>query len=75
MKEARWAIDTPARQPLGTVYVHLCSGQTREIDDVQGVTVTDADVIFDRGEGKAVVIPRSEIYYTCQQPGDTPSAY
>jgi hypothetical protein len=75
MAETDWLIKTPAADPLGTVYVHLCSGEVREISDVEEIAMTDAHVIFTRGNQEAVVIERPDIYYTCREPGDAPPSY
>jgi hypothetical protein len=76
MAETDWTVKTPiAEPPLGTVYVHLCSGEVREITDVQEIAMTDAQVIFTRGDREAVIIDRRDVYYACCEPGDAPSAY
>jgi hypothetical protein len=75
MAETKWTLKTPVAEPLGKVYVHLCSGEVREVTDVREIAMTDAYVIFTRGDEEAVVIDRRDIYYTCREPGDAPSAY
>jgi hypothetical protein len=75
MREAEWTIEAPVTGTPGTIYVHLCSGGVREIEDVEEISMTDAQVIFIRGNLEAVIIDRRDIYYSCCEPGDVPSAY
>jgi hypothetical protein len=75
MAESEWVIKAPATQPFGTIYVHLCSGEVREIDNVDEIAMTDAQVIFTRGNLEAVVLPRRDIYYSCCEAGEAPPAY
>jgi hypothetical protein len=75
MTDTEWIIKTPVAQPLGTVYVHLCSGEVLEIEDVEEIAMTEEHVIFTRGNLEAVIIERRDIYYSCQHPGDAPSGY
>jgi hypothetical protein len=65
----------PQRTPIGTLYVYRCSGAVQEIGDIEAMTLTNTQVIFDRGDLEAVVIERRDIYFTCCQPGAAPSAY
>ncbi len=75
MKETEWVIKAPATEPFGTLFVHLCSGEVRKIEDVDEIAMTDTQVIFTRGDLEAVVIDRRDIYYSCCEPGDAPSGY
>lgn len=75
MKEAEGTVQSPGLQRARKIYVHLCSGEVREIEDVDEIAITDAHVIFTRGDLEAVVIERREIYYTCCEAGDAPPAY
>jgi hypothetical protein len=75
MREAEWTIEKPVPGPPGTIYVHLCSGEVREIEDVEEILMTEVQVIFTRGNLEAVIIDRRDIYYTCCEAGDAPSAY
>lgn len=75
MREAEWTIEALATGTPGTIYVHLCSGEVREIQDVEEIAMTDAQVIFTRGNLEAVIIDRRDIYYYCSEAGDAPPAY
>jgi hypothetical protein len=75
MKDAEGTIQTQGPRPAEKVYVHLCSGEVREIEGVDEIAMTDAYVIFTRGNLEAVVIDRREIYYSCCEADDTPSSY
>lgn len=65
----------PTHELPGTVYVHLTSGEVREITDVEEIAITDDHVIFTRGDREAVIIDRRGVYYICREPGDAPPAY
>jgi hypothetical protein len=75
MTETKLVTGTPTAKSVGTIYIHLCSGEVREITNVEEIAVSDIYVVLTRGDDEAVVIDRSEIYYTCCQPGAAPSAY
>lgn len=79
MTETKLITKTPTTVPttvkLGTIYIHLCSGEVREITNVEEIAVTDVYVVLTRDDGEVVLIERSDIYYTCCQPGAAPSAY
>lgn len=75
MREAEWTIEAPAPGASGTIYVHLCSGAIRKIEDVEEISMTDAHVIFTRENLEAVIIDRREIYYSSCEAGDSPPAY
>ena len=74
MTEAEQVAKTPVEHS-GSVYVHLCSGEVTRIDEVDEIALTDTHIIFTCGGGEAVVIERSNIYYTCCEAGDVPPAY
>jgi hypothetical protein len=48
--------------------VHLCSGTVVRIGNVRQIRLTDQEVIFDCGDGEAVLFARSEVYATsCEE--------
>ena len=58
-----------------TLYVHLNNGQVKTISDVETVTVTDAEIVFQRHELKPVTYPRSDVYFTCCQREQAPPQF
>jgi hypothetical protein len=75
MKETGLLTTNPAIEPPDTIYVHLCSGEVLEIEHVEEIVTTDQHVILTRGDREAVILDRRDVYYTCCQVGDAPSAY
>ncbi|HEU0075670.1 MAG TPA: hypothetical protein VFS30_16835 [Dehalococcoidia bacterium] len=67
-------VGTVATASFGTVYVHLCSGEVREIEHVDGISLTESKLIFTRGDHDPVILKRSEAYYSSFQPGSQPAA-
>jgi hypothetical protein len=61
--------------PNSTVYVHLLTGEVKEITDVEDMAMTDAQLIFFRGDHEAVILQRHDVYFSCCQPDAEPSAY
>jgi len=75
MEETGLLTTNPPAELPGTIYVHLNSGEVIEVENVEEITVTDEYVIFTRGDLEAVILNRRDVYYTCCQAGDSPSAY
>ena len=57
-----------------TMYVHLCSGRVTEVTSVTSVRVTQSQIVMERGDGDAVVVPRRDVYFACCN-ADEPSAF
>jgi len=66
--------DKPACTSEGptTFYVHLDNGDVATVDDVTGLEVTDAEIVFRRGKKRPVIYRRHEVYYACCEKDDEP---
>ena len=63
-------------QETRILYVHLCSGTVLKIANANGVRLTDDEVIIPcghGGDGHAVVLKRSDVYFTsCEKASPPP---
>ncbi len=61
-----------ASEAVRTMYVHLCSGEVKEITGVTEIHVTQSQVVLQRGEAAPVVFRRRDVYFACCDANEQP---
>ena len=75
MTDRQTNLDTKEAPQPSTVYVHLCSGDVREITDVVDMATTNDKVIFFRSCHDSVILQRRDIYFSCCEANAEPSLF